>query len=195
LLREKVEQIDALLLTHEHRDHAGGLGEMRSLVLKNKKAIPTYASTQVLACLRRECTYLFEKTPRQEAPNFELYPIENCPFDAEGLTVVPIQVYHNTLPIWGFRIGELTYITDAKFIAEEEITKMKGTTILIVNALQRKLHPAHFNLKEAISLAQQVNAKATYLTHISHHLGLHREVSRELPDGIHLAYDGLKLSL
>jgi phosphoribosyl 1,2-cyclic phosphate phosphodiesterase len=193
LLRARIEQIDALLLTHEHRDHTGGLGEMRSLILKNKKAIPTYASTQVLACLRREFTYLFEKTPCQEAHNFELYPIKDCPFEVACQTVVPIQVYHNTLPIWGFRIGDLTYITDAKFITEKEITKVRGTAILILNALQRKLHPAHFSLEEAIALARQVNAKVTYLTHISHHLGLHQEVSKELPGGMHLAYDGLQI--
>lgn len=195
LLRARTEQIDALLLTHEHRDHTGGIGEMRSLILKNKKAIPIYASTQVLACLRREYDYLFKKTPCQEAPNFELYPIENSPFNVACLTVVPIQVYHKTLPIWGFRIGDLTYITDAKFITEKEITKARGTTILILNALQRKPHSAHFSLEEAIALAQQVNAKATYLTHISHHLGLYQEVSKELPGGIHLAYDGLQLRL
>jgi phosphoribosyl 1,2-cyclic phosphate phosphodiesterase len=195
LLRARIERIDALLLTHAHRDHTGGLGEMRSLMLKNKKAIPTYASAQVLARLRREFTYLFEKTPCDEVPNFELYPIENLPFDVACLTVVPIQVYHNALPIWGFRVGELTYITDAKFITEKEITKVRGTKLLILNALQKKPHPAHFNLEEAIALAQQVNAKTTYLTHVSHHLGLHQEISGELPGGIYLAYDGLQLRL
>jgi phosphoribosyl 1,2-cyclic phosphate phosphodiesterase len=195
LLSARIEQIDALLLTHEHRDHTGGLGEMRSIVLKNKKAIPTYASPHVLTCLRRAFTYLFPEASCQHTPNFALHPIENRPFDVACLTVVPIQVYHNTLSIWGFRIGALTYITDAKVITEAEIAKIRGTTILIVNALQKKPHPAHFSLKEAIVLAQQVNAKVTYLTHISHHLGLHQEVSKELPVGIHLAYDGLKISV
>ena len=183
------------MLTHEHRDHTSGLGEMRILVLNNKEAIPIHAGTRVLTCLRREFTYLFEKTLCQGIPNFELYPIENFPFDVEFLSVLPIQVYHGALPIWGFRMGKLTYITDAKVISEEEMTKIKGTTVLIVNALQREFHPAHFSLEEAVALSQRVNAKATYLTHISHHLGLHREISKKLPHDIHVAYDGLKISL
>ena len=120
---------------------------------------------------------------------------EDSSFEAAGLTVVPIQVYHKDLPIWGFRIGELTYITDAKSISKETVAKIQGTTVLIVNALQKKLHPSHFSLQEAVSLAQKVNAKVTYLTHISHHLGFHQEVSKELPSNIHLAYDGLQISV
>lgn len=195
MLKARIEWIDALLLTHEHRDHTGGLGEMRSLVLKHKKTIPIYAGAHVLARLQQEVAYLFAKTPLHKNPNFELHSIENCPFEVACLAVVPIQVYHNTLPIWGFRIGKVTYITDAKVIAEEELAKIKGTTVLIVNALQKASHPAHFSLEEAIALAQKINAKATYLTHISHHLGFHQEVSKKLPSGIYLAYDGLKLNL
>jgi len=195
VLSAGIERLDALLLTHGHRDHTGGLSEMRSFVFKHEKEIPLYASAHVLECLQQEFTYLFARTPHQEISNFELHTIENCPFQIENLTVVPIRVYHHTLPIWGFRLGELTYITDAKSIAEEEIAKIRGTTVLIVNALQREPHLAHFSLTEAIALAQQVNAKVTYLTHISHCLGFHKKVSKELPRGIYLAYDGLKVSL
>ncbi len=180
-LGTKIDRIDALLLTHEHRDHIGGLDEMRSFVYKHKKTIPIYASARVLTRLQRECAYLFAKKSCQSKPNFSLYPIDNDPFEVEGLNIVPIRVYHNSLPIWGFRVGQLTYITDAKYITEGEIDKIRGTTILIVNALQRAPHPAHFSLDEALSLAQQVNAPRTYLTHISHHLGPHQEVSKELP--------------
>jgi phosphoribosyl 1,2-cyclic phosphate phosphodiesterase len=195
VLRAGIEQLDALLLTHEHRDHTGGLGETRSFVFKQKKPISIYASAHVLECLQQDFTYLFASTPYQATLNFELHPIKNSPFEIEGLTVVPIQVYHNTLPIWGFRIEGLTYITDAKVIAKEEVAKIRGTTVLIVNALQKALHPAHFSLMEALALAQQVNAKVTYLTHIGHHLGCHQEISKELPSGIYLAYDGLQFSL
>ncbi len=195
VLSAGIERLDALLLTHGHRDHTGGLNEIRSFVFKQKKTIPIYASAQVLGCLQQEFTYLFEKNPCQKTPNFELHPIENFSFEIKDLTVVPIRVYHHTLPIWGFRLGELTYITDAKSIREEERAKIRGTTVLIVNALEKEPHPAHFSLSEAIALAQQVNAKVTYLTHMSHHLGRHQEVSKELPSSIHLAYDGLKISV
>jgi phosphoribosyl 1,2-cyclic phosphate phosphodiesterase len=195
VLSAGIEQLDALLLTHEHRDHTGGLSEMRSFVFKQKKTIPIYTSVHVLGCVQQEYSYLFDTTPSQETCNFELHPIKNTPFEVEGLMVVPIQVYHGTLPIWGFRIGGLTYITDAKVIAEEEVAKIKGTTVLVVNALQQGPNPSHFSLAEAIDFAQRVNAETTYLTHISHKLGRHQAVSKALPSGIYLAYDGLQVSL
>jgi phosphoribosyl 1,2-cyclic phosphate phosphodiesterase len=195
VFRAGIEQLDGLLLTHEHRDHTGGFGELRSFVLKQKRPIPIYASAHVLECLQQDFAYLFTRAPYQEIFQLGLQPIKNAPFEVEDLTVVPIQVYHGTLPIWGFRIGGLTYITDAKVIAEEEVAKIRGTTVLIVNALAKKPHVAHFSLMEALALAQQVNAKVTYLTHIGHHLGRHQEVSKELPSNIQLAYDGLQVSL
>mmetsp|Transcript_6349 Transcript_6349/g.14369 ORF Transcript_6349/g.14369 Transcript_6349/m.14369 type:complete len:238 (+) Transcript_6349:2615-3328(+) len=195
VLRAGIEWVDALLLTHAHRDHLGGLGELRSLVLKHKQAIPLYASAYVLECIRKEFAYLFTKKTQQAVSNFKIFPIEGHALNVNCLTVVPIQVYHHALPIWGFRIGELTYITDAKVIAEEEVAKMRGTTVLVVNALQQAPHPSHFNLKEAITLAQTVNAKVTYLTHISHHLGFYQAVSKKLPRNIHLAYDGLRFNV
>jgi phosphoribosyl 1,2-cyclic phosphate phosphodiesterase len=195
VLRAGIERLDALLLTHEHRDHTGGLGELRSFVFKQKRSIPIYASAHVLECLPQDFAYLFPRTPYQGTFQFGLYPIKNAPFEVEGLTVVPIQVYHGTWPIWGFRIGGLTYITDAKVIAEEEVAKIRGTTVLIVNALEKKPHSSHFSLMEALALAQQVNANVTYVTHIGHQLGRHQEVSKELPRSIYLAYDGLQFSL
>ena len=168
---------------------------MQRFVYQQKKPIPIYASAHVFACFQREHSYLFADTPRQVASHFERHCIESAIFEVEGLPVVPIRVYHNTLPILGFRIGDVTYITDAKSIPKKEVAKIRGTTVLIVNALQKEPKPAHFSLGEAIAFAQQVNAKVTYLTHIGHHLGLHQEVSKELPRNIHLAYDGLQVSL
>ncbi len=194
-LRAGIKRLDTLLLTHEHRDHTGGLSEVRSFVLKQNQPLTVYARAQVLEHLQRTFNYLFAKAPYQATPNFELHTIEDCIFSVDGLSVVPIQVYHNTLPIWGFRIGQLIYITDAKVIPEVEIAKMRGSTVLVVNALRKESHPAHFSLEEALALAKKVNTEVTYLTHISHQMGLHEAVSKELPANVHLAYDGLQVSL
>lgn len=194
-LRAGIKEVDALLLTHEHRDHTGGLIEIRNTVLKQKQPVAIYARDQVLASIQRDFHYLFAPTPHQTRPSFELHEIKNSPFEAFGVAVVPLQVYHNKLPVWGFRISEFTYITDAKVIPEEEIAKIKGARVLVVNALRKESHGAHFNLEEALALAQKVDAEVTYLTHISHQMGLHAEVSKELPENVHLAYDGLQLNL
>ena len=194
LLRAEIKGIDALLLTHEHWDHIGGLNELKNSVLRQKQPLAVYARVQVLEQLQQRFNHLFTKLPYQTTPNFELHPIEDHPFEVHGLAVVPTQVYHNTLPIWGFRIGDLTYITDAKVIPEAEIAKLQGTTVLVVNALRKEAHPAHFSLEEALAFARKVNAEVTYLTHISHQMGLYAEVSKELPDNVHLAYDSLQVS-
>ena len=194
-LRAGIKKVDALLLTHEHRDHTGGISEIRSAVLKPKQPVAVYARGRVLEHIQRDFHYLFTQVPHQAVPSFELHAIEDHPFEACGVAVTPIQVYHNKLPVWGFRIDGFTYITDAKVIPEEEIAKIQGTRVLVVNALRQEPHPAHFNLEEALALAQKVDAEVTYLTHISHQMGLHAEVSKELPGNVQLAYDGLQLKL
>ncbi len=195
VLRERISSLDVLLFTHGHRDHTGGLGEVKSFFGKGQK-IAIYGAAQVIQRLQQEYAYLFEAPCYAGAPKFDIHTIEGTPFMLfDDLTVIPIYVYHDRLPIWGFRLGELTYITDAKVIAEEEIKKIQKTTVLIVNALQQEPHHAHFSLQEAIVLAKKVNAKMTYLTHIGHQMGLHDEVSKTLPKNIQLAYDGLKISL
>ena len=194
-LRAGIKQIDILLVTHEHKDHIGGLHEIRSAVLKQKQPIAVYGRDQVLEHIQQEFHYLFTPVSHQREASFELHTIENRSFEALGIAVTPIQVYHNKLSIWGFRIGELTYVTDAKMIPGEEVAKMRGTRVLVVNALRQEPHPAHYNLEEALALAQKVDAEVTYLTHISHQMGLYAGVSEKLPGNVHLAYDGLQLNL
>lgn len=194
-LRAGIKKVDVLLVTHEHKDHIGGMSEIRSAVLKQRQPIAVYARDQVLEHIQREFHYLFTPVSHQGVSSFELHAIKNRSFEACGVTATPIQVYHNKLPVWGFRMGGFTYITDAKVIPEEEIAKMQGTRVLVVNALRKEPHGAHFNLEEALSLAQKVGAEITYLTHISHQMGLHAVVSKELPDNVHLAYDDLQLNL
>ena len=195
VLRAGIKRLDTLLVTHEHRDHTGGLGEVRSFVLKQKQPVAIYACARVLAYLQQAFSYLFPKASCQATPNFTLHTIEDHAFAVDRLTVVPIQVYHNALPVCGFRIGAFTYITDAKVISEAAIAKMRGTRVLVVNALRKTAHPAHFNLEEALALAKKVNPEVTYLTHISHQMGLHEVVSKTLPANVHLAHDGLQVKL
>ncbi|MCG8340018.1 MAG: MBL fold metallo-hydrolase [Cytophagales bacterium] len=195
VIGEQINSLDALLFTHEHKDHTGGLDDVRGFNFKQKKALPIYARTSVAIQLEKTYNYIFAKDVYPGIPQLKVNLIENKPFSIDNITVLPIEVLHYRLPVFGFRFNNFTYITDANFIAEEALEKIKGSTILVVNALQKEPHKAHFNLKQAIELTQQVQPKETYLTHISHKLGLHKEISKELPHNIKLAYDGLKIHL
>lgn len=194
-LRFAVKQLDALLLTHEHRDHTGGLDELQSFARMQAKPIPMYATTRVLAAIQQEYRYLFARKSSPSDIHFVCHAVQDQPFEAVGVPIVPIHVYHQHLPILGFRIGKVAYITDAKVITQKEISKLHGVAVLIVNALQLAPHPAHFSLSETIELAEKVNAQMTYLTHISHRLGTHQSVTKMLPDNVRLAYDGLQIQV
>lgn len=195
VIREGIEKLDALLFTHEHKDHTAGMDDIRAYNFRQRKAMPVYARQQVVNQLQKEFEYVFAKEKYPGAPLINVNTFENKPFSVEGVTFTPINVRHYKMPVVGFRVKDFTYITDANYIAEEEKEKIRGSEILVLNALQRTPHISHFTLDEAIALIDEVGARKAYFTHISHRMGLHREVSQTLPAHTQLAYDGLKLVL
>ena len=195
MLRVPVQRLDAVLFTHQHKDHTAGLDDIRGFNFKHEMVMPLYGSAEVLAQLQREFAYIFEPNPHIGLPKVSLQPITAGAFNVGSLTVQAISLMHNKLPVFGFRIGNFTYITDANYISEEEKSKIRGAKCLVINALRQHPHPSHFTLSEAIALAQELAVPQVYFTHISHLLGLHAEVSPTLPKGMALAYDGLCISL
>lgn len=195
MLREKVDSIDAVIYTHDHRDHVAGLDDIRAFNFIMNKKIDLYATQSVQQGIRDQFGYIFSNIGYPGIPEINLHTIENKPFSIEGVAFTPILVKHMKMPVLGFRIGGFTYITDANYISEEEKKKIIGSEILVLNALRKETHPSHFTFDEAITLAKELKCKTTYLTHISHQLGLHERVTEELPEDIKLSYDGLTLSL
>ncbi len=193
MLRAGVKHLDAIVFTHEHKDHIAGMDDIRAFNYKQNSPIDIYADLRVQKALAREFPYVFDGTGYPGIPQVIIHPIDLHPFSIGHTIFTPIEVLHYKLPILGFRIKNFTYITDAKTIPETEKEKIKGTKTLVINALQKQSHISHFTLDEAISFANEIGAEKTYLTHISHRLGTHFDVSKELPENIELAYDGLKL--
>lgn len=191
MLREKVMHLDAIVFTHEHRDHTAGLDDIRAYNFIQEAPVDVYLHQRVMKVLKSQFNYIFESPNYPGIPQINWNLIENKPFAVGNTTLTPIEVMHYKLPVLGFRVGNFTYITDANFISETEIEKIKGTEILVLNALRHEPHISHFNLSEAIELIQKINPSQAYLTHMSHQMGLHRIVSSELPAGIEFAYDGL----
>lgn len=195
MLRENVERLDAVIYTHEHRDHIGGLDDIRAFNYIMGKHIDVYADDKVEDAIRRTYPYIFYHEKYPGIPEIKLHHITGEPFTIGKTKFVPVRVMHFKLPILGYRIGGFTYITDANFISPEEKEKIKGSDVLVLNALRREKHISHFTLEEAVITASELGAKQVYFTHISHQLGKHEEVEKELPAGMHLAYDGLVLNL
>lgn len=195
MLRAGIRKLDAVLFTHEHKDHTAGLDDIRPFNFAQKKDMPVFARQPVIEQIQREFAYIFSSNRYPGIPQVDCIEITESPFQFEGVSITPIPVLHYKLPVLGFRIGDFSYITDANFIPDESLSKLEGTEVLVLNALQQESHISHFTLEQAIEQALKIGAKTTYFTHISHRLGLHQEVERNLPEGIFLAYDGLQISI
>lgn len=195
MLANPVEKLDAILFTHEHSDHTVGLDDIRPYFFKQGD-IPIFAHKRVIESLRQRFDYIFASENKYPgAPSVGENIIENKPFRVKNHRIIPINAMHNRVQVFGFRIGEFAYLTDAKTVVDEEVEKLKGVETLVVNALRKSPHHSHFNLQEAIDFIQKIKPKRAYLTHISHLMGFHKEVQDELPENIFLAYDNLQITL
>lgn len=195
MLRERIECLDAVIFTHEHKDHTAGLDDVRAYNFKQQRNMPVYGRASVLAQIQREFAYAFSEKKYPGIPLIHLQTIDQEPFEVEGVRFVPIQVMHHKLPVLGYRIGGFTYITDANHIADAELDKVRGSEVVVLNALQKTSHLSHYTLDEALKVLEQIDAPMAYLTHISHKMGLHAAVEADLPPNVRLAYDGLRLKL
>ena len=195
MLRANCNKIDGIIFTHEHADHTAGLDDIRPFYYRQGD-IPFYAHKRVLGELQKRFNYIFtteEKYPG--VPSVVQHEIKNEPFKLGNLEVIPINGYHHKLQVFGFRFGDFAYLTDMKTVADEEVEKLKGVKVLVVNALREKEHLSHFNVAEALAFVEKVKPETAYLTHISHYLGFHDEVQQKLPENVFLAYDNLQLEL
>lgn len=196
MLLHPIEKLDAILFTHEHADHTAGIDDIRPFFFRQGD-IPIYAHQRVINSLKRRFDYIFADENRYPgAPAVQVFEVtKDNPIPLGGLNIIPIEAYHNRLQVFGYRFGEFVYLTDIKKVEEEEIKKIKGAKVLVVNALREEPHHSHFNLEEALEFAEIAGADETYFTHISHLLGFHEEVEKRLPPNVHLAYDNLQLKI
>jgi len=195
MLRENVQRMDAVVFTHEHKDHVAGMDDIRAFNFKQREDMNVYATIRVQEAIKREYPYIFSDTKYPGVPQVKLNTISNQPFEINGLELIPIEVMHYKMPVLGFRIKDFTYITDCNYISETEKDKIRGSKVLVIDALRKEKHISHFNLEEAIALVKELEVEQAYLIHISHLMGKHADETPLLPKGIELAYDGLKLTI
>ncbi|MEI7757912.1 MAG: MBL fold metallo-hydrolase [Bacteroidota bacterium] len=195
MLRTNTTHLDAVLYTHPHKDHMAGLDDIRALNFITQKPMDIYANSLTEEAVRRDFYYAFADTKYPGVPELNLITIDESPFIVGDLPVQPILVYHHKMPVYGFRIGDFTYITDANRIDEEQMDLIRGSKLLVLNALRKEDHISHFTLQQAVDISIELAVPEVYFTHISHQLGKHEEINQELPPHIKLAYDGLQISL
>ena len=192
MLREKVKKIDGILLTHEHKDHIGGIDDVRAFNYTQRKAVDIYATERVQKVVKKDYDYAFATDRYPGVPEINLKTIEEqVPFQVKNMQITPILGRHYLMPVLGYRIGGIAYLTDFNHISEEEIAKIRGVDILVINALRKEHHISHFTLDEALHISYLVQPRRTYLTHVSHQMGRHAQISKELPPDTYFAYDGL----
>ncbi len=195
MLRANVKKIDGVLFTHEHSDHTAGLDDLRPFSFQ-LGAVPLYAQQRVLDYLSKRYDYIFnDENKYPGAPSVKQIAIENSPFKIGNLIVKPVEVMHANLKIFGYRFRNAAYLTDVKYIDTKEKEKLKDLKVLIINAVRYKPHHSHLNLEEALELIEELKPQKAYLTHISHHLGFHKEVEKKLPNNVFLAYDELEVNI
>lgn len=193
MLRAGVKKLDAVLFTHPHKDHTAGLDDVRAFNFFQQRTIPIYANSLTMEALKREFAYAFSDRKYPGLPDLDLHTIDLEPFTVGDIPVTPIMVWHLKMPVWGFRFGDFTYITDANRIEDGEKEKIRGSQTLVINALRKEKHISHYSLSEAIETVQSLRIPQAYLIHLSHQMGLHASIEKELPSGMKIAYDGLEI--
>lgn len=196
MLREQITHLDGILITHAHRDHVAGLDDIRSFNYVQHEYMNVYGNREALETLRRDYAYIFSEHEYPGLPEAMLHQVDGSePFSVAGVQVVPVRTLHKNLPILAYRIGGLGYITDTNYISEEELQKLAGVDVLVVNALRKEPHFSHFSLPEALEVVDALQPREAYLTHVSHQLGLVAEVEPELPSHVHIACDGMQVDI